>query len=266
MAIIKSTYMNHNTKIIFFTKIVTFIILSWIYQCTNHEKVPSKTIENGYKVNISFVMRTHRLLAKHEYQNEIPRRGLHNKVSYNRDNYKLENGKSNNNTFQQLKQDRINHVDEYLKCYRNRYSKKFGLKKLDCYYEKVLFGSFNKINKIVEHKKASKSKLISTICTKFGLPLLLLSLLPLLAFVMPKTVIGNYHGNDESTCRYNYKKGSGEREVESVIHTACKKLDIEEPYIGYIYASISMFISLSLIIYTYIKILKYYRIKAGMLK
>ncbi|KMZ96413.1 hypothetical protein PVNG_06356 [Plasmodium vivax North Korean] len=240
MAIIKSTYMNHNTKIIFFTKIVTFIILSWIYQCTNHEKVPSKTIENGYKVNISFVMRTHRLLAKHEYQNEIPRRGLHNKVSYNRDNYKLENGKSNNNTFQQLKQDRINHVDEYLKCYRNRYSKKFGLKKLDCYYEKLLFGSFNKINKIVEHKKAT--------------------------FVMPKTVIGNYHGNDESTCRYNYKKGSGEREVESVIHTACKKLDIEEPYIGYIYASISMFISLSLIIYTYIKILKYYRIKAGMLK
>ncbi|SCA83712.1 Protein of unknown function, putative, partial [Plasmodium vivax] len=193
--------------------------------------VVSKTLENGNKVNISLDMKPHRLLAKHEYQNEIPSRGLQNKVLYNRDNYQLEKGKRNNNTFQQLKEGRTNHVDEYLKGYRNRYSKKFGLNKLDCYYEKVLFGSFNKINKIIEHKKASKSKFISIICTKYGLPLLLLSLLPLLALVMPKTVIANVHGNDTTNCSYTYKDKGNSREVKKAIHTACKRIDIEEPYL-----------------------------------
>ncbi|KMZ76920.1 hypothetical protein PVIIG_05806 [Plasmodium vivax India VII] len=96
----------------------------------------SKSLENGNNVNISLNVRNHRLLAKHEYQNEVPTRRLQYNESYNRDNYKLEKGKGYNNTFEQLKQSRSNNVDNYLKSYKNRYSKKKGLSKLDCYCEK----------------------------------------------------------------------------------------------------------------------------------
>ncbi|KMZ87872.1 hypothetical protein PVBG_05809 [Plasmodium vivax Brazil I] len=240
MAIIKNTNINHNTKIIFFTKIVTFIILSWIYQCTNHENAHSRTLENVNKVNISLDMRTHRLLAKDEYQNEMSTRGLQNKVSYSRDNYELEKGKRNNNTFQKLKQGRSNNVDDYLKCYKNRYSKKFGLKKLDCYYEKLLFGSFNKINKIVEHKKASKSKFISII-------------------------FGKKHSEKVGMCTFT-KDTSTQGKINFSKHEKCEYDDIKGPYLRYIILIILVVIVFSLLIYTYIKILKYYRIKEGMSK
>ncbi|KMZ86064.1 hypothetical protein PVBG_05463 [Plasmodium vivax Brazil I] len=211
-------------------------------------------------------MGNYRLLAKHEYQNEMPTIGLQNKVSYSRDNYELEKGKRNNNTFQQLKESRTNHVDDYLKCYKNRYSKEFGLKKLDCYYEKVLFGSFNKINKIFEHKKASKSKFISMICTKYGLPLLLLSLLPLLTFAIPGIKVGEKHSKDVGTCTIELVGGSGQNKLKSITHDHCKIDDVEAPYLKYIILIILVVIVFSLLIYTYIKILKYYRIKEGMLK
>ncbi|KMZ94647.1 hypothetical protein PVMG_02536 [Plasmodium vivax Mauritania I] len=240
MAIIKNTHMNHSTKLIFITKIVTFIILSWIYQCTNHENIPSKTIENGNKVNILLDIRAHRLLAKHEYQHEMPNRGLQNKVSYSRDNYELEKGKRNNNTFQQLKQSGTNYVDDYLKSYKKRYSKKRGLKKLDCYYEKVLFNNFNKLKKLFEHKNATLK--------------------------IPETVIKQVHGDDFSKCKYPESATPSNFKGEEFTHVTCDKVDIKEPYLKYIYVIILILITLALIIYTYIKILKYDRIYAGMLK
>ncbi|SCA83630.1 Protein of unknown function, putative, partial [Plasmodium vivax] len=221
-----------------------------------------RTLENGNKIDISLDIRTHRILAKHEYQNEMPTRELQYKESYNRDNYKLEKGKGKNNTFQQLKEGRTNHVDVYLKCYRNRYSKKSGLKKLDCYYEKVLFNSFNKINKIVEHKKASKSKFISMICTKYGLPLLLLSLFPLLTFAIPEITVGKKHSEKVGMCKFTKDTGTPDK-LNFSNHDQCEYDDIKGPYLRYIILIIFVFIVLSLIIYTYMKILKYDRIKAG---
>ncbi|KMZ89617.1 hypothetical protein PVMG_06074 [Plasmodium vivax Mauritania I] len=265
MEISRSTNMKNKRNLHFFNKIVIFIILTWVHKCQNDENALIRTLENGKNVNISLDIRTHRLLAKHEYQNEMPTRELQYKASYNTDNYKLEKGKGKNNTFQQLKESRTNHVDDYLKCYRNRYSKKFGLKKLDCYYEKVLFGSFNKINKIVEHKKASKSKFISIICTKCGLPLLLLSSLPLLTFSIPDITVGKKHSEKVGMCTFT-KDTSTQGKINFSKHEKCEYDDIKGPYLRYIILIILVVIVLYLIIYTYMKILKYDRIRAGILK
>ncbi|SCA81721.1 Protein of unknown function, putative, partial [Plasmodium vivax] len=204
--------------------------------------VPSKTIENGNKVNISLDIRAHRLLAKHVYEREMPTRGLQNKVSYNRDNFKLVNDKGNNNTFEQLKQSRTNYMDDYLKSYKKRYSKKRGLKKLDCYYERVLFNKFNKIKKLVERKNSSKSKIVSIICSKYGLPLILLSLLPILALKIPELLIKKVHGDDFSKCKYNGTVSSGTFNKDCLKHDACEKVDIKDPYLKYIYLFITIFI------------------------
>ncbi|KMZ95092.1 hypothetical protein PVMG_05964 [Plasmodium vivax Mauritania I] len=111
-------------------------------------------------MNISLNVRAHRLLAKHEYKNEMPTRGLQYNVPYNRDNYKLEKGKGYNNTFEELKQSRSNNVDNYMKSYKNRYSKKRVLKKLDCYYENKVFNKFRHMcgiaQKIKNDKRCSK--------------------------------------------------------------------------------------------------------------
>ncbi|KMZ95943.1 hypothetical protein PVMG_06170 [Plasmodium vivax Mauritania I] len=95
-------------------------------------------------------MRTQRLLARNVYQNEMPITKLQYNVSYNKDNYKLEKDKGTNITYVQLKQGRSNHFDEYLKSYKNRYSKKSGLKKLDCYLENKLFNKVDYIQKIAQ--------------------------------------------------------------------------------------------------------------------
>ncbi|KMZ86071.1 hypothetical protein PVMG_06141 [Plasmodium vivax Mauritania I] len=211
----------------------------------------------------SLVMRNHRLLAKHKYQNEIPSRIFQYKVSYNSDNYKLEKG--NNNTLDQLKKGSSNHVDDYLKSYKNRYSKKKGLSKLDCYCEKVLFNKFNEIKKLVEHKNYSKNKIVSIICLKYSLPFLLLTFIPLFELAMPKMVLFKVHSEKLIDCHFFYDT-KDKREVKSVSHYDCDFYDVKAPFLPYVFLIISAAIILSLIIYIYIKFLKYKRINLGMLK
>ncbi|VVA00330.1 Plasmodium exported protein, unknown function [Plasmodium vivax] len=214
MVISKRTHMTHRRSLYFFTIINTFI----------------KSLENRGKLDISLDIRTHRLLAKHEYQNEFPSTGVHNRVSYNRDNYKLEKGKGSNNTFQQLKKGRSNHVDDYMKSYKNRYSKKRGLKKLDCYYERLLFNSFNKLNKIVKDKNVNVGRFNRFICTKYGLPLILLSLLPLLAFAAPEIIIGKVHSKKVDTCTFTVKTTDSSK-LATLTHEGCNYDEVKGPYL-----------------------------------
>ncbi|VVA00183.1 Plasmodium exported protein, unknown function [Plasmodium vivax] len=232
MAITKINNMTYRSSLHFLTIIVTFIILTWIHKYHNDENIIIKSLENRGKLDISLDIRTHRLLAKHDYKNEFPSKRLQNEVSYNRDNYKLEKGKGNNNAFEQLKQGRSNHVDDYLKCYKNRYSKKKGLSKLDCYYEKLLFNSFNKMDKYKQQKNISIGKIKRIICTKYGLPLFLLALFPLLSFILPEIKIGEVHSNNISTCKATMKSNSTNT-LQSLTHDNCNWDDIKAPYLQY---------------------------------
>ncbi|VUZ99942.1 Plasmodium exported protein, unknown function [Plasmodium vivax] len=244
MAIIKSNHMNHNTKYIFFTKIVTFLILSWIYQCTKHENVLSKSLENGNNVNISLDMRIHRLLTKHVYEPEMQNRGLKYNVSHNRDNYKLEKGTRNNITYVQLKQSRSNDLYAYLKSYKNRYSKKSGLKKLDCYFENALFNKVDCIEKISESLQNDKKLFIKKIHNICGIRLILLFLLPILGVIFPITIYGLYAGG--KYCTYHDGDTTG-----YIILTAESKSE-QYPLHGYRIASISTEAYLSLKYLNYI--------------
>ncbi|CAG9485372.1 unnamed protein product [Plasmodium vivax] len=268
--------MNHKTTLHFFNKIVAFIILSWTCPYKNDEHALSKALENGNKVNISLVMRTHRLLAKHEYQNEISSSELKNKVSYNRDYYKLEKGKGNNNTFEQLKQGRSNNVDNYLKSYKKRYSKKRGLKKLDCYYENKLFNKFLHLYDIAQKIKNEKKRSKYFFFKKYDIVLFLLSLLPVIGLIHP-ILFGLSH-------KYPGILGACE---ESHIETNCNahKLGTQEyyglmncpkkwmydyrgsiDYTGLAYMIVSLIIVsvvLFVVIYILLKLIKYQRLKSG---
>ncbi|KMZ95052.1 hypothetical protein PVMG_05579 [Plasmodium vivax Mauritania I] len=186
----------------------------------------------------------------------------------NRHHQILTNG-GDNNTYEILKRGKPNNMESYLNSYKSRYSKKSGLKKLDCYYEKKLFSRIDKIEKIAKQKNLSKSRIKRIIYKKYGILFFLLSLIPLFALAIPVYVIKQHPGS-RLKCTYKIKHvpGSSDKcEVEEITHIPqCQYDEIEFPYLRYIFLFIFIIIVLSLIIYTYIKIMKYSRIKEGMLK
>ncbi|KMZ89847.1 hypothetical protein PVMG_06180 [Plasmodium vivax Mauritania I] len=189
------------------------------------------------------------------------------KTNVNRQHQKLINGRDNN-TYENLKTAKPNNMESYLNSYKSRYSKKSGLKKLDCYYEKKLFSRIDKIEKIAKQKNFSKSRIKKILYIKYGIPFIIISLLPLLALAIPVYVI-RLHKGSRFECEYSFKhEGSAlnKCKIETINHGKCKYDEIEFPYLRYIFLFIFIIIVLSLIIYTYIKIMKYSRIKSGMLK
>ncbi|VUZ95549.1 Plasmodium exported protein, unknown function [Plasmodium vivax] len=272
---LKSAHSKDKVKFLVLIKIVTFIILSWTYHYNKDEVIYiiyeylkntiSESLYNGKKLNISLDIRTHRTLAKYENKKDLKNAKLQYQTDDNRDNHKLVYRRENNNTYEHIKNSTSNNVESYLKLYNKRYSKKKGLKKFDCYYEKKLYNSLNKLEKLAKKKKTSKSRIISIICGKYGLPLILLSLIPLLVYSFPKIIAGKEHSKEFDKCVVTTKTDTP-TQLKTIDHKNCKFNEIEDFKFVYIFIFISFFIVLSIIIYTYIKILKYKRIKEGMLK
>ncbi|KMZ96145.1 hypothetical protein PVNG_06273 [Plasmodium vivax North Korean] len=227
MGLLKKPYMCHILKIPFFTKILVFALLSWIYQYNYNNCTIVKSLENGRRIGTCLGRNTNRLLAKHRDEGELERIRLRNKANDNVYKCKLSNGNESSNIYGHLKQDKLNNVDTYLKNYKSRYAKKKGLKKFDCYYEKKLFSSINKLEKHMGKNNLSKNRIKGVLFIKYG---------------------------------YTVQKGG-----ETFIGLRAK-ITTDDASLHCIFLCISITIILSLIIYTYIKILKYKRIKAGMLK
>ncbi|KMZ77105.1 hypothetical protein PVIIG_06290, partial [Plasmodium vivax India VII] len=150
---LKSAHSKDKVKFLVLIKIVTFIILSWTYHYNKDENTISESLYNGKKLNISLDIRTHRTLAKYENKKDLKNAKLQYQTDDNRDNHKLVYRRENNNTYEHIKNSTSNNVESYLKLYNKRYSKKKGLKKFDCYYEKKLYNSLNKLEKLAKKKK-----------------------------------------------------------------------------------------------------------------
>ncbi|KMZ77135.1 hypothetical protein PVIIG_05345 [Plasmodium vivax India VII] len=226
-------------------------------------------------MNISLNMRNHRLLAKHVYQNEMPTRKLQYKASHNRDNYKLDKDIENYNTFQQLKQGKSNNVDDYLKSYKNRYSKKRGLKKLDCYYENKVFNKYLHMRDIAEKMKNDKKR-SKFFLKKYGIGLFLLSLLPVIGLIHPilfglghsyPGILGACEEGHIDTSTYAHKPGNGDTdEVSTCIKKWIYDYRGSINYTGLAYMLVSLIIVsivLFVVIYVLVKLIKYQRLKAG---
>ncbi|KNA02145.1 hypothetical protein PVNG_05910 [Plasmodium vivax North Korean] len=222
--------------------------------------------ENGNKVNISLDVRTHRLLAKHEYQNEMPTRGLQNKVSYSRDDYKLEKGKRNNNTFQQLKQSGTNYVDDYFKSYKKRYSKKRGLKKLDCYCEKKVLDKIHGLYAVGRKLKNEKKSFKKFFFKKYGIGLILFALTPALGFIYNILFGVNDWGRGIfKLCDKNNEHNSDDnsKECPDLHKYKWEKTLNHIGYFNYVFTFIMLFVVLVVVIYILMKVIKYEKLKAG---
>ncbi|KMZ89848.1 hypothetical protein PVMG_06181, partial [Plasmodium vivax Mauritania I] len=91
-----------------------------------------------------------RLLARYEKQRELQHRGLKKKISVDRWNKNDRTVSDVLSTYSRVKGKESNNIDTYMKNYKNRYMKKKGISKLDCYCENKVFEKFCHIRDIAE--------------------------------------------------------------------------------------------------------------------
>ncbi|KMZ88917.1 hypothetical protein PVBG_06292, partial [Plasmodium vivax Brazil I] len=72
-----------------------------------------------------------------------------------------------------------------MKGYKDRYMKKKGLSKLDCYYENKVFGKINHIRDIAEKMHNDKKRWKKFFLKKYGIVLMLFALIPAIGLIFP---------------------------------------------------------------------------------
>ncbi|SCA83485.1 Plasmodium exported protein, unknown function, partial [Plasmodium vivax] len=208
-----------------------------------------------------------RLLGKLECNEELYDLHLRGKLV----NYGMSPKNTNEDvisTYGNLKKRRRINLYDHKKGYKNRYSKKKGLAKLDCYCEKILFDKFDYLHNIAEKRKNSRISFMEKILNRYGYRLILFSLIPIIGLILPALFCKEEgKGNPLiSFCTHP-------RHDESGKYKDCKAHILTETEWAYLkvfyYINIIIFcfiiptIYLSMLIYGFIKVVKYERLKSG---
>ncbi|KMZ96076.1 hypothetical protein PVNG_06373 [Plasmodium vivax North Korean] len=142
--------------------------------------------------------------------------------------------------------------------YKHRYAKKKGLSKLDCYYEKKIFDKIDYINEIRKRMKNDKKSLKKMIIKEHSI-LLFYTLLPLFGLPFP-VLLGNLFGDNPLIQLCN--GGTGHTASCNNTHMTQTQYDLAFCTNAVISLSISI-ITICVIIYIFIKFIKYEKLKAG---
>ncbi|KMZ89595.1 hypothetical protein PVBG_06301 [Plasmodium vivax Brazil I] len=147
-----------------------------------------------------------------------------------------------------MKDDGSKYLEDYMNDYKNRYTEKKGLSKLDCYCENEIYKSIAKFDKFAQNVRNNKGILKNLLYKKYSLSLFLSCIIPLLAIIF--FVLNKFESGE--------KKGDRSK-------TYLRYLD-DNFYLGHLYFVLliihgATFVSAG--IYTLIKVIKYYGIKSG---
>ncbi|SCA83379.1 Plasmodium exported protein, unknown function, partial [Plasmodium vivax] len=127
----------------------------------------------------------YRSLTKHDIRNEFKQGQFKEKYS----DYEINNNKKNGDefisTYEDINEKNINVLDNYMKDYKKRYSKKKWLGKLDCYCEKRIFDKIDHIQNIAEKLQKNKKFNKNKIPRKYIYGLIILGSIPFFGLVIP---------------------------------------------------------------------------------
>ncbi|SCA83629.1 Protein of unknown function, putative, partial [Plasmodium vivax] len=212
---------------------------------------PDKTVDMYFR----------RSLAKHEFKKNLDNSSLREKLP----DYKNHREKKKEDTissYGHLKRAGLNDLDNYMKGYNKRYSKKSGFAKLDCYCEKKVFDKIDYINKFAENLENRKKSYKKQICNKFVFKFILFAFSPLLGLIFPIL----FAGDDKNKPIINLCQGShGESETCPLYPSVHATKDVGEAvmYMNYVIFYLLLAIVIFVIIYAFIKLIKYEKLKAG---
>ncbi|CAG9485547.1 unnamed protein product [Plasmodium vivax] len=265
MEIFGNYILRDRIKFVVLFKFFTYIYLIWNpnnHMCPNSNAVQIK-FKLGRASNISF----NRLLAKHELKNDLYKTNIRQNYADYGMNKNIKNGTEKKSTYSQVKGDSLNQLDAYKKGYKHRHSKKKGLAKFECYCEKKVFDKIEYINCLGEGKKSGKKSFMKTILNKYTIRFFLFALLPFLGLT-----IHILFGNGDAETQNYFKVFWGDcNDHDSANPPNCNKGYFHISYnatmailcLNYIISYAFLAISIIFIIYTFIKIIKYEKLKAG---
>ncbi|CAI7718391.1 Plasmodium exported protein, unknown function [Plasmodium vivax] len=257
-------YQGINLKFTTFFKTFTFIFLIWTYITYNYMDIFPKSLENKNVHGKILNREIHRLLAKDELYNELryARKDghlLHNRIDKNKKyvadvitiSSKLNKKGSNN-------------IETYMQNYKSRYKKKKGLSKLDCYCEKKVFDKLNYIYTLSDKMKNDKKGFKNKIRKKYGIGLIILSLIPALGFIF--YILFGFDKDLPGAIELCYEKTHSTTEWDNCFRLHAKNWD---KTLGNIRFANDLFIYtmnaivLLFFIYIFIKVIKYKKLKSG---
>ncbi|KMZ76696.1 hypothetical protein PVIIG_05308 [Plasmodium vivax India VII] len=220
------------------------------------------SLEIKYKIDRKFNVIFNRLLAKHGIKKELKNAILTENFSDDKNYHKMKDNLEVTSTYGNLNKNVLSDLDNYKKCYKNRYSKKKGLAKLDCYYEKKVFDKIDVIYEVSRKMKNDKKAFKKKIYKKFGYRLILFALLPSLGLIYPVLFYGGKKAIIPWCGDPNHpkRKNQGDCDIKRVFN---KGELIPYDYMNTTISCILSIIVLSAFFYIITKFIKYERIKAG---
>ncbi|SCA83515.1 Protein of unknown function, putative [Plasmodium vivax] len=170
------------------------------------------------------------------------KKNIEEEIPHNYEINELDNASDDKSIYRNLNKNSSNHMYSYRKNFKNTYAKKKGLEKLDFYCEKKIFNNIDKIYKLAENRNYDKKSFKNIIVKKYGYKIIFFTLFSLLGLIVPILVWAEVKVLPDS--------------LKCVIHKLI-------PDINYAFFTIYCTIFILTILYIFIKIVKYEKLKAG---
>ncbi|KMZ98963.1 hypothetical protein PVNG_05675 [Plasmodium vivax North Korean] len=185
---------------------------------------------------------------------------------------KVKNLEEDRSTYSKIKMNESSNIDIYMKHYKRRYTKKRGLSKLDCYCEKKVFDKIHNLNELRGKIHNDEKRYKKSFLKKYGIGLILFVFIPallgsLLPILFGGEVMKQLIPMCESTCKKHDSSRGGEYSGDHISESSLSPFENNTwTMIQNINDALSLsFVAIFLIImiYIFIKFIKYEGIKAG---
>ncbi|VUZ99248.1 Plasmodium exported protein, unknown function [Plasmodium vivax] len=262
--------MKDSLKLVVLLNFLTFVFLIW--NPKNDVRCLGNDLEMKFKQDRSSNTNFNRLLAKHEFKEDLDDLNLGENLVDCEMPPNINNEVDDTSTYANLKKRKPINLYSYKKGYKKRYSKKKGLAKIDCYCEQFLFNKFDNIYYLAKNHKHDKKSYKKKFMNKYGYTLILFSLIPFLGLIYP--MIFNKHNTLLSKCCFkgcskeHHSTGAKSEQRNNNESKDYTLLNIDEntwniiDTIQRVTLCLSVIIVLCVIFYILVKVIKYERLKA----
>ncbi|SCA83487.1 Plasmodium exported protein, unknown function [Plasmodium vivax] len=170
--------LKENIKFMVLLKIMAFTFFLWIHYPYNHLCNYDKYLDKEYIDDRTFDIRFPRSLAKHIEEKELYNTSLRQNLLNDGKSTKIKNLEEDRPTYSKIKMNESSNIGIYMKDFKRRYKKKTGLSKLDCYCEKKVFDKINQLNEFRGKIHNDKNRYKKSFFKKYCIGLILFVFIP----------------------------------------------------------------------------------------
>ncbi|KMZ94054.1 hypothetical protein PVMG_02280 [Plasmodium vivax Mauritania I] len=225
-----------------------------------------KYLDKDYIDDRTFDIRFPRSLAKHIQEKELYNTSLRQNLLNHGKGTKVKNLEEDRPTYSKIKMNESSNIDIYMKDYKRRYKKKSGLSRLDFYYEKKIFDKIDYIYDLAKRKRNDKKTYKMYIYSIFAIPFILFASLPFLGLIFPILFGGKREDRLINWTNLNHKTAYGPHECicdAGFIHLFTGRSSFSISYcFNMIISYFLLIMVITVIFYTFLKVIKYEALKA----